>query len=139
SAPVDPTVNLSLSPFDPYSATFDVTMTFTTEQTYSDVGGTGRTLTTNYGTPTFSAIPLMQAAPLIIAGDTGAETNLYGQAFEQVQWNSNGSSSFGRGAYLHNTVQRSGDVKCRCSVICGQSPARSTNIAVGLFSRERHG
>src|SRR5262249_16874783 len=115
------------------------TMTFTTEQTYSDVGGTGRTLTTNYGTPTFYVSRSLHGVVQICAATKraapiGVPLDLLESLTIKVRLSSRiACNNQRRGLHEGNGG------KCRCSVICGQSPARSTNIAVGLFSRERHG
>jgi hypothetical protein len=130
TTPVDPRVNLSLGPSELFHAAFFLTMTFVAELGHSESGSPpDRVLTTTYGQPTFSAIPLPKAVPLVFSGDPGTEINLFGQAFDQQSWvQSDGSSSTNWGAYIVDTVQRQGDVQSGSNtLLSSRRPAGFTN------------
>jgi hypothetical protein len=90
----------------------------------------GTEFTLHYGEPTFSAIPLARAVPLILPSDLGAEIdNNYGSTVEQQAMRPDGSSFRSWGAYRIETVRRAGDVQ-------SGSTALFTHIRPATFAGE---
>jgi hypothetical protein len=108
SAPIDHRIGLKRGLAEPFQATFLLTMTF--DVLVGSGSGVGFGVAdsgffTYYGQPSFSAIPVPKAAPLLSPGDAGAVSNVFGQTFEQQAFDSRSGLSYTNwGAYLNDVL-----------------------------------
>jgi len=97
STPHDERVGLSLGPGEAYPAQFDFFMTFdpAVSSGHSETGGPVRDVFFFHGTPTFSAVPLPMAVPLVTADQPGASVdNASAQTFTRQFWRASDDTSF---------------------------------------------
>jgi len=103
----DRRVDMPLDTAQAYIAEFNLALTFDDLHFagYSDGGGSGaRTLISTFQSPEFSAIPLPKAAPIIFAGDPGAEAIGDSLGVDVVAWRADSSSFTNTGAVSRDIV-----------------------------------